>query len=203
MKGRRKDFDFANSAAPASVRLAVASAEQSLDPRGRTASMAVKFPKRPDLTVLSETIPLFYIGQNRHGFGWRAKRPAAAAAYFCCGAWPRALPAGRARRAAARRCSSMSGSNSTSKIRVAVWSNPLRRRWTWRRVGRRPLRLSSQRRLTNGASLSRRFCALSLLSAAIARQSSETYFTVNVDCPRRMTTIFQFSIEFAPANSPQ
>ena len=34
--------------------------------------MAVKFPKRPDLTVLSETIPLFYIGQNRHGF-WMAR----------------------------------------------------------------------------------------------------------------------------------
>jgi hypothetical protein len=28
----------------------------------------VKFPQRPDLTVLSETIPLFYIGQSRHGF---------------------------------------------------------------------------------------------------------------------------------------
>ncbi len=37
--------------------------------------MAVKFPKRPDLTVLSETIPLFYIGQNRHGF-WVAREAA-------------------------------------------------------------------------------------------------------------------------------
>jgi hypothetical protein len=32
----------------------------------------VKFPKRPDLTALSETIPLFYIGQNNRGF-WVAR----------------------------------------------------------------------------------------------------------------------------------
>jgi hypothetical protein len=32
----------------------------------------VKFPKRPDLTVLSETIPLFYIGRNKYGF-WVAR----------------------------------------------------------------------------------------------------------------------------------
>lgn len=31
-----------------------------------------KFPRRPDLHVLSETIPLFYICQNRHGF-WVAR----------------------------------------------------------------------------------------------------------------------------------
>jgi hypothetical protein len=31
-----------------------------------------KFPKRPHLNVLSETIPLFYICQNRHGF-WVAR----------------------------------------------------------------------------------------------------------------------------------
>jgi hypothetical protein len=35
-------------------------------------SAAMQFPKRPDLTVLSETIPLFYIGRNRFGF-WVAR----------------------------------------------------------------------------------------------------------------------------------
>jgi hypothetical protein len=30
------------------------------------------FPKRPDLSVLSETIPLFYIGRNKYGF-WVAR----------------------------------------------------------------------------------------------------------------------------------
>jgi hypothetical protein len=33
---------------------------------------AKKFPQRPPLNVLSETIPLFYICQNRHGF-WVAR----------------------------------------------------------------------------------------------------------------------------------
>jgi hypothetical protein len=36
------------------------------------ASPPKKFPRRPNLNVLSETIPLFYICQNRHGF-WVAR----------------------------------------------------------------------------------------------------------------------------------
>jgi hypothetical protein len=35
-------------------------------------SGANKFPRRPDAEVISETIPLFYIGQNRRGF-WVAR----------------------------------------------------------------------------------------------------------------------------------
>ena len=35
-------------------------------------STVVNFPRRPDLSVLSETIPLFYIAQNKHGF-WVAR----------------------------------------------------------------------------------------------------------------------------------
>jgi hypothetical protein len=35
-------------------------------------SSVVKFPSRPDLTFLSETIPLFYIGRNGDGF-WVAR----------------------------------------------------------------------------------------------------------------------------------
>jgi hypothetical protein len=38
----------------------------------RAPQMPKKFPKRPYLNVLSETIPLFYICQNRHGF-WVAR----------------------------------------------------------------------------------------------------------------------------------
>jgi len=33
---------------------------------------ANKFPQRPDAKVISEAIPLFYVGQNRHGF-WVAR----------------------------------------------------------------------------------------------------------------------------------
>jgi hypothetical protein len=37
-----------------------------------TRKVSRKFPRRPNLRVLSETIPLFYICQNRHGF-WLAR----------------------------------------------------------------------------------------------------------------------------------
>ena len=33
---------------------------------------ALKLPQRPDATVLSESIPLFHIGRNKHGF-WVAR----------------------------------------------------------------------------------------------------------------------------------
>jgi hypothetical protein len=45
----------------AAMRLAAASSEPLPQP-------LKKFPQRPYLNVLSETIPLFYICQNRHGF---------------------------------------------------------------------------------------------------------------------------------------
>jgi len=75
VSGLFKNFGFASSTVPESVRLAVAhSASSSLPPGlasgGRSA--AVNFPKRPDLSVLSETIPLFYIAQTKHGF-WVAR----------------------------------------------------------------------------------------------------------------------------------
>jgi len=75
MSGLFKNFGFVSSAAPEGVRLAVASSAQDFVSRGRASgglSTVVNFPKRPDLTVLSETIPLFYIAQNNHGF-WVAR----------------------------------------------------------------------------------------------------------------------------------
>ncbi len=49
----------------AAMRLAAASSEP-------LPQLLKKFPQRPYLNVLSETIPLFYICQNRHGF-WVAR----------------------------------------------------------------------------------------------------------------------------------
>jgi hypothetical protein len=40
--------------------------------REKAAKTPAKFPQRPNLQVLSESIPLFYICQNRHGF-WIAR----------------------------------------------------------------------------------------------------------------------------------
>lgn len=53
---------------PSVVRFATISGRSNLS----AASNAMKFPKRPDFTVLSETIPLFYIGRNKYGF-WVAR----------------------------------------------------------------------------------------------------------------------------------
>lgn len=56
--------------------------KQYVDPSRQTATRSgavIEFPKRPDRTVLSETIPLFYIGRNRHGFS------VAREAEGCCG----------------------------------------------------------------------------------------------------------------------
>jgi hypothetical protein len=50
----------AHASASAAVRLAAANPEQLSQAPGR-------LPQRPDLAVLSEAIPLFYIGQNRRG----------------------------------------------------------------------------------------------------------------------------------------
>jgi hypothetical protein len=54
---------------------AVAGSAQSLNPNheARTApNKVIDFPKRPDFNILNETIPLFYIGQNRKGL-WVAR----------------------------------------------------------------------------------------------------------------------------------
>jgi hypothetical protein len=40
------------------------------------AGSANQFPRRPDATVISETIPLFYIAQNKNGF-WLAREASA------------------------------------------------------------------------------------------------------------------------------
>jgi hypothetical protein len=71
MSGFYKHFDFTSSTAAERLGLSIRD--------GRSPRQAVNgldtlanFPKRPDLTVLSETIPLFYIAQNNHGF-WVAR----------------------------------------------------------------------------------------------------------------------------------
>jgi len=75
MSGLPKHFEFMNSTAAEGLGLVVANSARSA-PSLRQAenepNTLVKFPKRPDLTVLSETIPLFYIAQNNHGF-WVAR----------------------------------------------------------------------------------------------------------------------------------
>ncbi len=70
-----KHFGFAGSAAAEGLRLAVTNSTPNSDRRGQAATgprSVVRFPRRPDLTVLNETIPLFYIAQNSHGF-WMAR----------------------------------------------------------------------------------------------------------------------------------
>jgi hypothetical protein len=77
-----KHIAFTRPPAPQSIPSAAAGSQQKSDPHQRTASPSntmIRFPERPDLTVLSETIPLFYIAQNNHGF-WVARE-----AQACCG----------------------------------------------------------------------------------------------------------------------
>jgi hypothetical protein len=63
-------FDMARLPNPAGVMPAIAGSARCLDLK-REARLApnsvIDFPKRPDLSVLNETIPLFYIGQNNKG----------------------------------------------------------------------------------------------------------------------------------------
>src|ERR1700684_4193896 len=63
-------FDVARLPNPAGMLSAVAGSARRVD-SNRAARQApnhvIDFPKRPDLTVLNETIPLFYIGQNKKG----------------------------------------------------------------------------------------------------------------------------------------
>jgi hypothetical protein len=63
-------FDVARLSNPAGMLPAVSGSARRLDSNyaARPAlNKVIDFPRRPDLTVLNETIPLFYIGQNRKG----------------------------------------------------------------------------------------------------------------------------------------
>jgi hypothetical protein len=75
MSGLPKQFEFMSSTAAEGLGLVVASSAQnatSLRQAENEPSTLVKFPKRPDFNVLNETIPLFHIAQNNHGF-WVAR----------------------------------------------------------------------------------------------------------------------------------
>jgi hypothetical protein len=75
MSGLPKHFEFMSSTAAEGLGLVVADSAQNaawLRQAENEPNMPVKFPKRPDLGALSETIPLFYIGQNNRGF-WVAR----------------------------------------------------------------------------------------------------------------------------------
>jgi hypothetical protein len=75
MSGLPKHFEFMSSTAAEGLGLVVANSAwnaTSLRQAENEPNMLVKFPKRPDLTALSETIPLFYICQNNRGF-WVAR----------------------------------------------------------------------------------------------------------------------------------
>jgi hypothetical protein len=68
-------FDVARLARPEGMIPAIASSAKRSNVNrqvrlGRDG--VINLPKRPDLTVLSESIPLFYIGQHRQGF-WVAR----------------------------------------------------------------------------------------------------------------------------------
>lgn len=70
-----KNFGFASSTGSEGIRLAVAHSRSNPVSRGQGSggrSTVISFPRRPDLSVLSETIPLFYIAQNKLGF-WVAR----------------------------------------------------------------------------------------------------------------------------------
>ena len=70
MMRQLEHFNISHRRQSGDLRLACAGHKTRPDPRRgvRAGSHAVVgFPRRPDAAVLSETIPLFYIGQNRHG----------------------------------------------------------------------------------------------------------------------------------------
>jgi hypothetical protein len=66
-----KNFGFASSFGPEGIRLAAAHSGSSSESRGHASGAlgtVINFPRRPELSVLSDSIPLFYIAQNKHGF---------------------------------------------------------------------------------------------------------------------------------------
>jgi hypothetical protein len=65
-----QQVDLSHAPPSGAIRLAVADLALRLKPhcgaRCKT-DAAFKFPRRPDLSILNESIPLFYVGQNRNG----------------------------------------------------------------------------------------------------------------------------------------
>jgi hypothetical protein len=75
MSGLPQQFGLTSSTAAEGFRLAATRSAHNARPHEQKAAgsgVVLKFPKRPDLTVLSETIPLFYIARNNCGF-WVAR----------------------------------------------------------------------------------------------------------------------------------
>jgi len=75
MSGLPKHFEFMSSTAAEGLGLVVANSARNVTSRRQgenKPNMLVKFPERPDRTVLSEAISLFYIAQNNHKF-WVAR----------------------------------------------------------------------------------------------------------------------------------
>lgn len=75
MSGFFKDFGFVRSTGRKAVGITTANPVRNCGtprPALRSIGDTAKFPKRPDLTVLSETISLFYIARNSRGF-WVAR----------------------------------------------------------------------------------------------------------------------------------
>jgi hypothetical protein len=63
-------FNILHRHLPGDLRLAFVGHGQRSDLRRDVqagSNAVISFPRRPDAAILSETIPLFYIGQNRHG----------------------------------------------------------------------------------------------------------------------------------------
>ncbi len=75
MSGLNRNFGLTSSTAAEGIRLAITNSGQNFNsyrkPSGGIGGV-VELPKRPDLTILNETIPLFYIAQNGRGF-WVAR----------------------------------------------------------------------------------------------------------------------------------
>lgn len=74
-----KNFCFISSIGPESVRFVTSNSVRRSDARQpalHSVGVTAKFPERPGLAVLSETIPLFYIALNNRGF-WVARDSAA------------------------------------------------------------------------------------------------------------------------------
>jgi len=77
MRGLHKHFDFTASTAAEGLGLVVASYARNAHCQKQAENehqpnRLVQFPKRPDVAALSETIPLFFIALNNHGF-WVAR----------------------------------------------------------------------------------------------------------------------------------
>jgi hypothetical protein len=75
MGGLFKNLDLVGSPGAEIGGLTVVNSIEHSDKRRpplRNIAAIAKFPRRPDLSALSETIPLFYIARNSHGF-WVAR----------------------------------------------------------------------------------------------------------------------------------